>query len=132
MFSPPMTAEFPTYDEAFAYTQAYAIENGIGLTKKRTNYRERGGPARNQDLCCDRVPYQASCVAYQPVKQNREHQSGSAQTACEYTVRIQYLARGVYKVQEKGLSTIMSNFKTLPPILLINGLMLMTRRISTR
>ena len=36
-----MTAELPTFNEAFAYSQAYAIENGIGLTKKRTNYREK-------------------------------------------------------------------------------------------
>ena len=64
MFSPLMTAEFPIYDEAFAYTQAYAIENGIGLTKKRTNYREKGGPVRNQDLCRDRGSYQANRVAY--------------------------------------------------------------------
>ena len=69
MFSPLMTAEFPTYDEAFAYTQAYVIENGIGLTKKRTNYREKGGPVRNQDLCCDRGSYQANRVAYQVVKE---------------------------------------------------------------
>ena len=47
MFSPLVTAEFPTYDEAFAYTKSYAIENGIDLTKKRTNYREKGGLVRN-------------------------------------------------------------------------------------
>ena len=41
---------------------------------------------------------------YQPVQENRKRQSGSAQTACEYAVRIQYLARGVYKVQEKGFT----------------------------
>ena len=75
-------------DEAFAHTQAYAIENGIGLTKKRTNYLEKGGPVRHQDLCCDRRSYQANRVAYQPVKENRKRQRGSAQTACEYTVRI--------------------------------------------
>ena len=69
MFSPLITAEFPTYDEAFGYTQAYAIENGIGLAKKRTNYREKGGPVRNQDLCCDRGSYQANRVAYQPAKE---------------------------------------------------------------
>ena len=97
MFSPLMTAEFPTYNQAFAYTQAYAIEDGIGLTKKHTNYRERGGPVRKQDLCCDRGSYQANRVAYQLAKENRKRQSGSAQTACEYTFRIQYLARGVYK-----------------------------------
>ena len=38
-----MTAEFPTYDQAFAYTQAYSIEDGSGLTKKHTNYWEKGG-----------------------------------------------------------------------------------------
>ena len=74
MFSPLTTADFPTYDEALAYTQAYAIENGIGLTKKRTNYREKGGPVRNQDLCCDRGSYLANRVAYQPVKENRKRQ----------------------------------------------------------
>ena len=93
MFSPLVTVEFPTYDEAFACTQAYAIEKGIGLTKKRTNYQEKGGPVRNQDLCCDRGSYQANHVAYQPVKENRKRQCGSAQTACEYTVRIQYIAK---------------------------------------
>ena len=36
MFSPLVTAEFPTYDEAFAHTQAYAIENGIGLRSAQT------------------------------------------------------------------------------------------------
>ena len=87
MFSPLMTAEFPTYDEAFAYTQAYTIENGISLMKKRTNYRERGGPVRNQVLCCDRGSYHANRAAYQPLKENRKRQRGSAQTACEYTVR---------------------------------------------
>ena len=87
---------FPKYDEAFAYTQAYAMENGISLTKKRTNYREKGGPVRKQDLCYDRGSYQANRVAYQPVKENRKRQRGS-QTACEHTVRIQYIAKGVYK-----------------------------------
>ena len=93
MFSPLVTVEFPTYDEAFAYTQAYAIEKGIGLMKKRTNYQEKGGPVRNQDLCCDRGSYQANHVAYQPVKENRKRQCGSAQTTCVYTVRIQYIAK---------------------------------------
>ena len=104
MFSPLMTAEFQTYDEAFAYTQAYALKNGIGLTKKRTNYREQGGPVCSQDLCCGRGSYQANLVAYQPVKDNRKRQSGSAQTSYEYTVWIQYPAKGVYKVQEKGFT----------------------------
>ena len=35
---------------------------------------------------------------------NRKRQRGCAQTACECTVRIQYLAKGVYKVQEKGFT----------------------------
>ena len=88
----------------FVYTQAYAIEDGIGLTKKHTNFRQKGGPVRNQDLCFDRGSYQANRVAYQPVKENRKRPSGSAQTACEYAVRIRYLARGVYKVQEMGFN----------------------------
>ena len=95
MFSPLMTAELPTYDGASTYTQAYATENGIGLTKMRTNYRGKGGPVHSQDRCSGRVSYQANRVAYQPVKENTERQSGSAQTPCEYTVMIQYLARGV-------------------------------------
>ena len=41
MFPPLMTVEFPTYYEAFAYTQAYAIENGIGLMKKHINVGKR-------------------------------------------------------------------------------------------
>ena len=72
--------------------------------EKRTNYWEKGGPVRNPDLCCDRRSNQTNRVAYQPVKENRQRQTGSAQTACEYTVRIQYLERGVYKVQEKGFT----------------------------
>ena len=57
MFSPLMNAEFPTYDEAFTYTQAYAIGTRTSLTKKRTNYQKKGGPVRNQDLCCDSESY---------------------------------------------------------------------------
>ena len=32
------------------------IENRIGLTKKRTNYREKGGPVRKQDLAATADP----------------------------------------------------------------------------
>ena len=58
-----MTAEFPTYGEALAYTHTCTIGNEIGLTKKRTNYREKGGPVGNPDLCCHHGSYQANRVA---------------------------------------------------------------------
>ena len=130
MFSPLMAAEFPTYDQAFEYTQAYAIEDGIGLTKKHTNFRQKGGPVRNQDLCFDRGSYQANRVAYQPVKENRKRPSGSAQTACEYAVRIQYLARGVYKVQEKGFTNNHEPIEGAPAHPSGRRLPSVTRRIS--
>ena len=46
--------------------------------KKRTNYREKGGPVRNQDLSCGPGSYQANRVAYLPVKKNRTRQTHDA------------------------------------------------------
>ena len=85
MFSPLMTAEFPTYDQAFAYTQAYAIEDGVGLTKKHTNYREKGGPVRNQDLAI-------TGIKARQIKQSFEQQS--APNRPEPTKRVIYNVQG--------------------------------------
>ena len=91
MFSPLVTAEFPIYDEAFAYTQAYAIENGIGQTKKRTNYRERAALSATRTCAATAGPTRRIVS-----RTSLSRKIGSASVALPKqsvsTVRIQYIA----------------------------------------
>ena len=61
MFPPLVTAEFPIYYEAFAYTQANAIENGIGLMKKRTTVGKRATLSATGPVLRPRILSGESC-----------------------------------------------------------------------
>ena len=103
MFSPLVTAEFQYTMKPLRTRKPMPSKTELARRSAQT-IGKRAALSTTRTCAATADPTRRIVSRTSREENNRKHQRGCAQTACEYTVRIQYLAKGVYKVQEKGFT----------------------------